>query len=217
MPNELIRPIDPDSVHAIEETAKAAARAIDAAVQAGKYVGEVLGDLPHDLVGIMGDWVKHKRARRCAELSADTERILRDRGVDNREDVSPSVAVPLIAGAINEDRDVLKQLWAKLLAAAMDPNRATLVTPSLIELLKQMDPVDTLVLQQLVASRDSLPSVPSNDLAESLAKRLEVSRDEAFWSLEHLHELGCLAQSPNNFPRPGASAKGRLLIRVVSD
>ena len=48
MGNELIRPIDPDSAHAIEETAKAAAKAIDAAVQAGRYVGEVMGDLPHD-------------------------------------------------------------------------------------------------------------------------------------------------------------------------
>jgi Abortive infection alpha len=215
MPNELIRPIDPDSAHAIEETAKAAAKAIDAAVQAGKYVGEVLGDLPHDLVGIIGDWVK--RARRWAELSADTERMLRDRGVENREDVSPSVAIPLIAAAINEDRDVLTQLWAKLLAAAMDPNRSNLVTPTLIELLKRMDPLDALILEQLVASRDALPPVPGNDLAESLAKKLEVGRDEAFWSLEHLHELGCLAQSPNTFPRPGASAKGRLLIRAVAD
>jgi hypothetical protein len=217
MANELIRLIDPDSAHAIEETAKTAGKAIDAAVQSGKYVGEVLGDLPHDLVGLIGDWVKHKRARRWAELSADTDRILRDRGVENREDVSPSVAIPLIAGAINEDRDVLKQLWAKLLAAAMDPNRANLVTPTLIELLKQMDPLDTLILQQLVVSRDAIPSVPGNDLAEGLAKKFEVTRDDAFWSLEHLHELGCLAQSPNTLPRPGVSAKGRILIRAVGD
>jgi hypothetical protein len=194
-----------------------AGKAIDAAVRVGKYVGEVLGDLPHDLVGIMGDWVAHKRARRWAELCADTERILRERGVENRENVSPSVAIPLIAGAINEDRDVLKQLWAKLLAAAMDPNREKLVTPSLIELLKQMDPTDALVLDQLVTSREGLPTVPGNDLAESLGKKLDVSRDEAFWSLEHLYELGCLAASPNTLPRPHASAKGRLLIRVVSD
>jgi predicted alpha/beta hydrolase len=127
MPTELIRPIDPDSAHAIEETAKATAKAIDAAVQAGKYVGEVLGDLPHDLVGIMGDWVKQRRARRWAELCAETLKILHARGIDNREDVSPSVAIPLIAGAINEDRDVLKELWARLLAAAMDPARSKLV------------------------------------------------------------------------------------------
>jgi hypothetical protein len=53
----------------------------------------------------------------------------------------------------------------------MDPNRANLVTPSLIELLKKMEPLDTLILEQLVVGRDVLPSVPSNDLAESLAKK----------------------------------------------
>jgi hypothetical protein len=41
MPNELIRPIDPDSAHAIEEAAKAAGKAIDAAMQAGRYVGAI--------------------------------------------------------------------------------------------------------------------------------------------------------------------------------
>ena len=61
MANELIRPIDPDSAHAIEETAKATAKAIDLAAQAGKYIGAVIGDLPHDLVGIMDDYVKQHR------------------------------------------------------------------------------------------------------------------------------------------------------------
>jgi abortive infection alpha-like protein len=217
MPTELIRPIDPDSAHAIEETAKAVAKAIDAAVQAGKYVGEVLGDLPHDLVGIMGDWVKQKRALRWAELSAETQKILRDRGVENREDISPSVAIPLIAGAINEDREVLKELWAKLLAAAMDANRADLVRPSLVDVLRQMDPLDALILGQLVIARSDLPSVPGNDLAERLAKKFNVSRDEAFFSLEHLYDLGCLMQSPSSFPNPVASAKGSILIRATSD
>ena len=142
MATELIRPIDPDSAHAIEETAKAAGKAIDAAVQAGKYVGEVLGDLPHDLVGIMGDWVKQQRARRWAELSAETEKILRERGVENRSEASPSVAIPLIAAAINEDRDGLKQLWAKLFAAAMDPSRTSFFRNAFIDAAKNMDPMD---------------------------------------------------------------------------
>jgi hypothetical protein len=214
MANELIRPIDPDSAHAIEETAKAAAKAIDAAIQAGKYVGEVIGDLPHDLVGVMGDWVKHKRARRWAELSAETEKILRSRGVKNREDVSPSVAIPLIAAALNEDRDVLKDLWAKLLAAAMDPNRANRVRPTLIELLRQMDPLDARVLQYRLSS-SIFPG--GGDLADAISKNLQVSRDEAFFSLEHLYELGCLEDSPNKIPVPNVAAKGRLLMFAVSD
>lgn len=212
MSNELIRPIDPDSARAIEETAKAAAKAIEAAVQTGKYVGEVLGDLPHDLVGIMGDWVKDRRARIWARLSADTERILRERKVENREDVSPSIAIPLIAGAINEDRDGLKELWAKLLANALDPSKAHLVRPSLIELFKQLDPMDALILQRLVPTPP-----PGPELGGALSLDLKVSRDEVMLSLEHLWDLKCLTVSPNQVPRPQVSGKGVGLIRAVSD
>jgi hypothetical protein len=215
MAEELIRPIDPDSAHAIEEAAKAASKAMDVAMESGKYIGAVLGDLPHDLVGIIGDYVKHKRARRWAELQAETYKILRDRGVQNRESVSPSVAIPLIAGAINEDREILKQMWAKLLASAMDPARTDQVRLSLIALLKQMDPLDTRVLQQTTAEGPRPSS--SADFAEVLSACLNVSRDEAYFSLEHLHELGCLTTPPHVLPVPIVTAKARLLIRAVSD
>ena len=112
------------------------------------------------------------------------------------------------------DRDGLRQLWAGLLAAAMDPARTNLVGLSLIELLKQMEPLDALVLPQLVAG---FPTASGSDLADALATKFHVTHDEAFFSLEHLHELGCLAQSPLSFPRPQVGAKGRVLIRAVSE
>jgi Abortive infection alpha len=213
MSNELIRPIA-DSARAIEEASKAFSKAIEAAMQTGEYAGAVLGDLPHDLVGIIGDWVAHKRARRWAELSAETAKILRDRRIENREDVSPSVAIPLIAAAINEDRNVLKQLWAKLLASAMDPNRSNLVRPSLIELLKSMDPLDARVLRHMI---EGVPMMQGRDLADSLAHRFEIDRDEVYFSMQHLYELGAIDDSPSSMPSPRVSAKGRLLTRAVGD
>jgi hypothetical protein len=217
MTNELIRVFDPETARAIEEAAKATGKSIDVIAEGGKYLGWSLGDLPRDLIGVIaGDWLKHKRIRRWAELCAETIEILEARGNKNREEVSPSVAIPLIEAAIDEDRDVLKQLWAKLFAAAMDPNRAHLVRPSLIQVLKQLDPLDALVLEKL-ATNNELPAVPGNDLAERLSKLFEVNRDEAFLSLEHLHEVGCLNESPNRLPRPVVSAKGHVLIRAVSD
>jgi hypothetical protein len=193
MGNELIRPIDADTAHAIEEAAKAAGKSVDAVTQGGMYVGWVLGDLPRDLVGIFGDWLLHKRVRRWAEMCEETGG--RKRGIEHQQAGSPSVA------AINEDREVLKQLWSKLLANALDPNRSKLVRPSLIELLRQLDPLDALIFDQVVKRRDEIPPPPS-DLAEGLAQIFTVSRDETFLSLEHLHELGCLAASPNQIPRP---------------
>jgi hypothetical protein len=70
--------------HAIEETAKAAGKAIDAASGTGKYFTEVLGDLPANLFGILAhkvgirlDEIYHDRVRRYAELTAGTREHLK--------------------------------------------------------------------------------------------------------------------------------------------
>jgi hypothetical protein len=212
MANELIRPIDVDTARAIEESAKAASTAVSAAVLGGHYIGAVAGDLPHDLVGLIGDWVKHKRIRRWTELSAETDRILRERGVENRQDVSPSVAIPLIDAAINEDRNELKQLWAKLLASSMDPGRTNLVRPSLIDLLKNLDPLDARILELMQAGNLG----NQGDLTDRLKPKLQVDRTEIFYSLEHLFELKCLSQSPQQIPAPQLTAKAQLLMRAVA-
>ena len=80
MANELIRPIDADTAHAVEEASKAVGKAIDASMRLGNYTGDILGNLPRDLVGLLGDWVAHKRARAWVRLQAETNRILEERG-----------------------------------------------------------------------------------------------------------------------------------------
>jgi hypothetical protein len=64
MANDLIRPIDANTAHAVEEASKAMGKAIDASVRLGNYTGDIPGNLPRDLVGLVGDWVVHKRVRR---------------------------------------------------------------------------------------------------------------------------------------------------------
>lgn len=211
MANELIRPIDADTAHAIEEASKAMGKAIEVAMQTGKYVGAVLGDLPHDLVGIIGDWVAHQRARRWIELQADTEKILRDRGVENRETVSPSVAIPLIAAAINEDRDGLKQLWAKLLATAMDPSRANRVRAAFIEALKKMEPLDAAVLPYVHQHGGRV----DGGVANTLAAELRATRDEIDVSVANLVKLELLG--PTQHPSAAITASGREFLRAIGD
>jgi hypothetical protein len=214
MTNEVF---DPASAKAIEEAAKFGSKAIDAGTGLGAYLDRVVGKLPDNLIGCLADWIEHVRLRNGAALWARTNEIFRERGVTKRIDVSPSVLLPLLAAAMDEDRAELKELWAKLLAAAMDPNRAEFVRPSLITLLKQMDPLDALVLERLTAGGLSTNlSTSANDVADQLAEELGVSRDDAYFSLEHLGELGALHSSRVGQPFTNPTAKGRLLMRAVS-
>jgi hypothetical protein len=215
MTNELIRPIDKETAEAIKEVARLGSKIVDATAGIGRYLDRVLGHVPDDLVGFLGgNWLSEQRIRQADRLHEETEAIRRRRGTTARVDPSPSVAIPLVQAAIDEDREVLRNLWARLLAAAIDPSRTDLVRISLIELVKRMDPTDVRVVERLLG-----PSLvaPGRDLADALAKELSIDRDEAFLSLERLYELGCLEHAPNQNPYPRVGAKARVLMRAVTD
>jgi hypothetical protein len=77
-----------------------------------------------------------------------------------------------------------------------------------------MDPLDVRIIQEI--SR-GVGVAPGSDLAEGLVSLTKINRDEIYFSLAHLHELGCLNHHPDKGPKPTLSTRRRLLIAVVSD
>jgi len=204
--NELIRPLDPDSARALEESAKLGQKFLDSADKAGNYATGVLGRLPHNLLGFVDDWVLHQRVRRYAQLQADTKRILEQRGVkEPYPEISPSIAVPLLEAAVDENRDDIRDLWAKLLAAAIDPNRSRLVRLSIIAIVKQMDPMDALILKAVYENATGMWSPNGRDF---LSKKFNVSEEEVLVSFDNLSKLivSHSRGSPNQ-SAPGACRK----------
>jgi hypothetical protein len=211
---ELIQPIDPVSAKAISDAAQFGSKIIDAGTSVGRYTAGVLGNLPHDLVGIAGDYIKHKRIKRAIELEQEYKKILRDRGVVEPSDPSPSIAIPLLEAAIDEDREGLRDLWARLLANACDPARKDRVRASFIELLKKLDPFDAQVLQ-ILGTVSGAPAPNARDYVIAQTKR---SEDDVMVSFENLIELGCFAK-PNTGEiwKPLMAWRGRLLLSAVSN
>jgi hypothetical protein len=112
----------------------------------GGWVADVLGDAPKDVVGLLfSDKVKVLRAERAAKLLAGAKKRLADRGIE-AEPPSLKLAIPILAAAADENRDELRDLWERLLAAAMDPNRQGAFRQNFITIVKEMDPFDALVL-----------------------------------------------------------------------
>jgi hypothetical protein len=207
--NELIRPIDPETAHAIEEVAKLGSKVVDASAGMGAYLGYIMGGIPVNLVGLIGDRLYHKRIRRFAELNAETREYLSRWGAKEPfEDVSPSIEIPLVVAAIDEDRDGLKELWSKLLASAMHPDRKGRVRQSFITILKQLDPIDALVFQAIGSG------LGASNYQDQLAKRFETSTDEISVSVERLAELSLIIIA-GSFPVP--KPLGTLLLRTISD
>ncbi len=207
MGNEIIRPID-------EETAKAAAEAFrfgSKAIDAGSAVAAIFGDLPKNLVGILGDKVKFARARRYVELEHDFRRRMHQRGIEGAEP-SPTLAIPIIEAAIDETRTELLDLWQRLLANSCDPSRANRVRDTFIAILKQFDPMDARVFELMGRTPANLVVPNARDFVTT---SLRIPMEETLVSFENLERIGCLSSVNRDVWNPILTSRGVLLFKAL--
>lgn len=183
----------------------------------GSFIKDALGSVPTDLVGYLGgDWLRMRRAENLVRIMQKAQECLEQRGVKVPEPASLSLALPLLRGAADESREGLQDLWARLLAAALDPSRAGRVRQDFADILAKMDPVDALVLQFL---RDI--QVVNNKIYDGgaqygmYAEKIDVSPDEFETSAWKLQQLNLIER--RSADKDGLSALARELLRVVSD
>jgi hypothetical protein len=155
---------------------------LSAEVAAG--VRRALGTIPEDLLGIaVGDWLREKRKLNQARLSENTKKILEARGISpDEEKSSPQLFIAICEAALDEDRPELQDLWARLLAAAVDATRAHRVRANYISIVKQLEPLDALVLTKFS------PGL-AQPARNTIAQLLSVSPDEVEVSLVNLARL----------------------------
>lgn len=62
--------------------------------------------------------------------------------------------LPLVQAAALEAEETLSAKWAALLANASDPAKLVDVTPAFVEVMRQLTPLDTLILNRLYFHRN---------------------------------------------------------------
>jgi hypothetical protein len=200
-----------------DEQAKLGQELVKAVRDTSGYFTDILGDLPKDALGLLiGDRVKAKRVEKQAMLWHRMRERLRARGIADPEPPSLKYAIPILQAAADEDDEELQDLWSRLLAAAMDPNRRDAMRQSFIRTIKEMDPMDALVLK---AIRDNGNQTWNANGRDVIAGKLNCSRDEVLVSFGHLAQLDCITFTDSSGPRvqPYMKPFGTLLMNVVSD
>jgi hypothetical protein len=177
---------------------------------------DIFGDLPKDLVGLLaGDRVKVARAERLAILWANAKKRLEDRGIAHPEPPSLKLALPILDAAADENNQELQDLWASLLAAAMDPKRRDWVRQSFIQIVKQLDPFDVLVLKAIA---DNGGAQWSPNGRNAIMARTQGSMSDVLASFGHLEKLDCIYFAGAASPKinPYLTPLGTLLMNTVS-
>jgi hypothetical protein len=178
-----------EKAKAIQEASKFGTKALETTEKLSSFLSRVFGTLPEDVIGIVGaDWLHHIRIRNIVKMAQRTDEILRERGITKTHPMSPSVAIPLLHSAQDESRESLHELWARLLANGMDPNRSATVRLSIISIVKSFDPLDAVILER--AYRLSEDEGRTSDITNLQAK-LQITQDEYDISIQNLQRLGC--------------------------
>ena len=203
-----------EEAKATQEVARFGTKALDSGDKLGSFLSKVFGTVPSDVVGVLGgDWLHHVRIRNAVKLAQRTEEILRERGI-SPEPMSPSVAMPILKAGQDETREELRELWARLLANGMDPERRSLIRQSIIEAVKGFDPPDAIMLRKWY----ELSQEESDTLQvfRTLYDILKVSDDQFNLSVRNLVRLECIeAFGPQNAYSRFAPL-GREVIRATS-
>jgi len=138
-----------EETKALEELAKTTGQAISTVERLGHFLARVMGESVDATCGMIADTLKFKRWRRQLDLIDKAERISADR-LKGKKPVSvpPKLVLPLFMQASIEDNEDIHTLYARLLAAAMDPAAGN-VRSAYLGILQQVEPVDIQVLDAL--------------------------------------------------------------------
>lgn len=181
-----------------------------------RYMGWVLGTTPKDIVGlIIGTPLNAVHTLIAGILNQKVQTILERRKVQVTQAVSPSLGLPLLRAAYDESRPELQDMWAALIAAAMDPERSGRVRLSFVEALKRFDPLDALVLKARFSIGNT--EVRPNHV-EYLSKQIGCSAQDTILSAQNLIVLKCAVnQESGPFVRFHLTHFGEGLLRACSD
>jgi hypothetical protein len=117
-----------EGAKAITELAKTGGKVVDASTSFGRWLSKTIGTIPEDLLGIAGgDWLHEQRKRNLFSLQAKTAAIRQSINAGPPTERSVSVVLPLLRTAADERRPELQELWAGLLASAVQQDGGRLV------------------------------------------------------------------------------------------
>jgi hypothetical protein len=161
----------------------------------------ILGPAADEVGELLRDPIKSFRARNTAARLAEAAKLLSD--VEREaQAVEFKTLIPLMEAASLETDLSLIERWAALLANAADPAQRINVTPSFIEVLRQLSPADAQVLQLLYDNvrqddRDLLTWEAAPIRTEGFAERLGLSIKQFAVSIDTLIRLRlCAVPTP---------------------
>lgn len=192
-----------------KEIGKAVRKGFETTEKFGAFLKEVFGPSAVEAGGMFHDYLKHQRELNGIHLRQKFQRKLREMGVAGETHPVPlSFGMPLLEKATLEDDETLQEMWAGLLASAVDPSQTNPPRRAFVNILANLEPLDAQILQflgkqgwnlfdatrhpQVAVDPDKAPGMPRGFNVERLSESLRVEENAIRLSLLNLYKEGCL-------------------------
>jgi hypothetical protein len=209
--------MDPDKqTEMVKAGAELGTEAIRATERLGAFVASIIGEPAAETIGILTDRLRFVRWRRLLRLADQCEEINRQRGLAGKTRiVPPKFALPMIEHASLEEDNDLQDLWANLIATAIDPSRPKLEM-TFIEIVKQLDSADAKFLRVL---HDHVIEAPQEAplRAQDIISGIGIDYETYHILVDKLAMLGCLRSYDLSDPKQHTMSRGDPRLPCVTD
>jgi hypothetical protein len=142
--------VDEESAKAIQEVAKTTGKAIDVVHDAGGFLAPHVDGILAQVVGIFTDHLKYVRGVRLIRLGQRFQQELLAHGGEPAVRKLPlNFAIDALEQGAMEQDDDLQDIWARLLANAVDATSEVQPRRAYISIIKDLSPLDALILEQI--------------------------------------------------------------------
>jgi hypothetical protein len=137
----------------------------------------IAGAAGQSVVIVGGEWIKLWQMKNAVSVGQKAVEFLEKRGFTNPQqlrDITTKFGILYIEGASVEDQPELQELWAKLLANAVDPIfPAEKLSNAFFDIIKGLDPSDVILLNYLNEQRfNNLKKIEANfDFWKAITKQ----------------------------------------------
>jgi hypothetical protein len=175
--------------------------------EAFDYLRRLAGPAADQIGYMLGDKAWEYRANNLISTTKRTRRKLNEAGLSVNA-VPPRLLLPIIESCSVEDNDTLQEMWAGLLVTASQESDS--MSPSFVETLKQLTPVEASLLQECWA--DTIcPALETGRAAKSEDKLgPAISRGNPTWSFSRsFRHVGTAGTNPKGFWSAGQNQARR--------
>ena len=144
--------MDEESAKAVQEVAKTTGKVVDLVHDTGGFLAPHVDGILAQVAGMFTDHLKYLRGVRLVRLSQRFQQeLLGHGGVAAVRKLPLNFAIDALEQGAMEQDDDLQDIWARLLANAVDATSEVQPRRAYISIIKDLSPLDALILEKIYA------------------------------------------------------------------